>query len=597
MATKKIPVKYTSREFDTIKSDLMKYAKRYYPETYRDFGAASMGSMYLGAVSYVGDMLSFYLDYQVNELFLETATEYDNIIKLAAMSGYNYEGRAGSVGEAEIYAIIPANSTGLGPDTNYLPVIEAGTTISSDGGSVFTTTEDARLDDSRNQVVVARVNDTTGVPTHYAVRVPARVVSGEIRSLKIDIGDYEKFKKVKLSNVDVSEVISVVDTDGHEYYQVDYLSQDVVYRDVTNRGTDSDTVPSVLRPFVVPRRFVVERLRNTTFLQFGHGTSAELTNSSVSGPAELALKMHGRSHTTDKSFDPSKLMSTDKFGIAPANTTIVVNYRVNTSSNVNVGTNGLTKLKVKKVKFGDSTSLSVSKMRDVEASLEVSNSNPIVGGVSLPDITEIKRRSKDSYAAQNRGVTKQDLEAMAYTMPVKFGAIKRCRVRRKNCTSKRNIELYVLSEGTDGKLTTATDTLKQNLKIWLSEKKMMNDSIEIRDAKIVNYGVEFSINVDQNENSYEVLSNSIKAVQDALSEPLYVGEPLYISDIYGILNKVRGVVDAKMVRIANKTGVGYSSTFVKMDDLLSADGLTAEAPENVALEIKYPASDIKGVIV
>lgn len=597
MATKKIPVKYTSREFDTIKSDLMKYAKRYYPETYRDFGAASMGSMYLGAVSYVGDMLSFYLDYQVNELFLETATEYDNIIKLAAMSGYNYEGRAGSVGEAEIYAIIPANSTGLGPDTNYLPVIEAGTTISSDGGSVFTTTEDARLDDSRNQVVVARVNDTTGVPTHYAVRVPARVVSGEIRSLKIDIGDYEKFKKVKLSNVDVSEVISVVDTDGHEYYQVDYLSQDVVYRDVTNRGTDSDTVPSVLRPFVVPRRFVVERLRNTTFLQFGHGTSDELTNSSVSGPAELALKMHGRSHTTDKSFDPSKLMSTDKFGIAPANTTIVVNYRVNTSSNVNVGTNGLTKLKVKKVKFGDSTSLSVSKMRDVEASLEVSNSNPIVGGVSLPDITEIKRRSKDSYAAQNRGVTKQDLEAMAYTMPVKFGAIKRCRVRRKNCTSKRNIELYVLSEGTDGKLTTATDTLKQNLKIWLSEKKMMNDSIDIRDAKIVNYGVEFSINVDQNENSYEVLSNSIKAVQDALSEPLYVGEPLYISDIYGILNKVRGVVDAKMVRIANKTGVGYSSTFVNMDDLLSADGLTAEAPENVALEIKYPASDIKGVIV
>ena len=597
MATKKIPVKYTSREFDTIKSDLMKYAKRYYPETYRDFGAASMGSMYLGAVSYVGDMLSFYLDYQVNELFLETATEYDNIIKLAAMSGYHYEGRAGSGGEAEIYAIIPANSTGLGPDTNYLPVIEAGTTISSDGGSVFTTTEDARLDDSRNQVVVARVNDTTGVPTHYAVRVPARVVSGEIRSLKIDIGDYEKFKKVKLSNVDVSEVISVVDTDGHEYYQVDYLSQDVVYRDVTNRGTDSDTVPSVLRPFVVPRRFVVERLRNTTFLQFGHGTSDELTNSSVSGPAELALKMHGRSHTTDKSFDPSKLMSTDKFGIAPANTTIVVNYRVNTSSNVNVGTNGLTKLKVKKVKFGDSTSLSVSKMRDVEASLEVSNSNPIVGGVSLPDITEIKRRSKDSYAAQNRGVTKQDLEAMAYTMPVKFGAIKRCRVRRKNCTSKRNIELYVLSEGTDGKLTTATDTLKQNLKIWLSEKKMMNDSIDIRDAKIVNYGVEFSINVDQNENSYEVLSNSIKAVQDALSEPLYVGEPLYISDIYGILNKVRGVVDAKMVRIANKTGVGYSSTFVKMDDLLSADGLTAEAPENVALEIKYPASDIKGVIV
>jgi len=597
MTTKKIPVKYTSREFDTIKSDLMKYAKRYYPETYRDFGAASMGSMYLGAVSYVGDMLSFYLDYQVNELFLDTATEYDNIIKLGSQLGYSYEGRAGSVGEAEIYAIVPANSTGLGPDTNYLPIVQAGTTISSDAGAAFITTEDARFDDSRNQVVVARVNDTTGVPTHYAVKVPVRVVSGEIRSLKIAIGEYEKFKKVKLSNTDVSEVFSVVDTDGHEYYQVDYLSQDVIYKDVANRGSDSDMVPSVLRPFVAPRRFVVERLRNTTYLQFGHGTSAELTNSSVSGPLELSLQMHGRDYTTDKAFDPSKLMSTDKFGIAPANTTIIVKYRVNTASNVNVSVNGLRKLKVKKIKFNDSRSLSNTKMLDVEASMEVSNSNPIIGGISLPDITEIKRRAKDSYAAQNRGVTKQDIESMAYTMPIKYGAIKRCRTRRKKCTVRRNIELYVLSEGTDGKLTAATDTLKQNLKMWLAEKKMMNDSIDIRDAKIVNYGIEFSINVDPNENKYEVLNNSIAAVQDAMSEPLYIGEPLYVSDIYGILNKVRGVVDAKMVKTTNKTGIGYSSTSVKMDDLLSADGLTVHSPENVALEVKYPASDIKGAIV
>ena len=597
MTTKKIPVKYTSREFDTIKSDLMKYAKRYYPETYRDFGAASMGSMYLGAVSYVGDMLSFYLDYQVNELFLDTATEYDNIIKLGSQLGYSYEGRAGSVGEAEIYAIVPANSTGLGPDTNYLPIVQAGTTISSDAGAAFITTEDARFDDSRNQVVVARVNDTTGVPTHYAVKVPVRVVSGEIRSLKIAIGEYEKFKKVKLSNTDVSEVFSVVDTDGHEYYQVDYLSQDVIYKDVANRGSDSDMVPSVLRPFVAPRRFVVERLRNTTYLQFGHGTSAELTNSSVSGPLELSLQMHGRDYTTDKAFDPSKLMSTDKFGIAPANTTIIVKYRVNTASNANVSVNGLRKLKVKKIKFNDSRSLSNTKMLDVEASMEVSNSNPIIGGISLPDITEIKRRAKDSYAAQNRGVTKQDIESMAYTMPIKYGAIKRCRTRRKKCTVRRNIELYVLSEGTDGKLTAATDTLKQNLKMWLAEKKMMNDSIDIRDAKIVNYGIEFSINVDPNENKYEVLNNSITAVQDAMSEPLYIGEPLYVSDIYGILNKVRGVVDAKMVKTTNKTGIGYSSTSVKMDDLLSADGLTVHSPENVALEVKYPASDIKGAIV
>jgi hypothetical protein len=597
MATKKKPIKYTSREFDTIKSELVKYARRYYPDVYQDFTAASFGSIALDSVAYVGDMLSFYLDYQVNELFLDTATEYNNILKLGAQLGYHYKGRPGSVGIVDVFAIIPANSTGLGPDENYMPIMEAGSECASIGGTIFTFVDDVRFDDPKNEVVVARVNETTGIPTHYAVRATSEVISGKVKTAIKIIGPYEKFKKVKISNSSVSEVMSVVDSSGHEYFEVDYLSQNVVYRNVANRGSDSNNVPSILRPFVVPRRFVTERLKNVTYLQFGHGSESELVQSSIAEPSEATLQLHGRNYVTDQSFDPSKLMSTDKFGVAPADTTLTIKYRVNNSTSVNASVGELSILKSKNLRFKDSTSLSSALMEEISNSLEVSNSAPIAGGLSIPDTTEIKRRIKDSFATQNRAVTRQDIEAVAYMMPLKYGAIKRCRVRKAHsCTTSRNLEIYVLSEDKNGKLMTATDTLKQNLKLWLAEKKMMNDTIDIRDAKIVNFGIEFTVIAHPDENKYEVLNNAIRAIQKLMKEPLYVAEPLYITDIYNALNKVSGVVDARDVKIVNKAGTNYSSISVDIDIMLSADGLTVETPENVALEVKFPSSDIKGAI-
>tara|TARA_R110002126_G_scaffold29876_1_gene98253 strand:+ start:32 stop:580 length:549 start_codon:yes stop_codon:yes gene_type:complete len=181
-------------------------------------------------------------------------------------------------------------------------------------------------------------------------------------------------------------------------------------------------------------------------------------------------------------------------------------------------------------------------------------------------------------------------------MPSKYGAIKRCRTGTTTCKKRRNLEIYVLSEDNNGKLIAATDTLKQNLKVWLSDRRMMNDAIEIKDAKVVNYGIEFSIMVDPNFNKHQVLNSAFETLKSAVSEPLYIGEPLYISDIYNILNGVTGVVDARSVKISNKTGTGYSSTSVNMSSVLSSDGLTIETPLNVALEIKNPSSDIKGSV-
>ena len=599
MANKKTSFNYTSRDFDTIKTDLVKYAQRYYPDIYKDFGDASFGSLMLDSVAYVGDVLSFYLDYQANESFLETATEYDNVLKIGNNVGYNNpaDGTVGSVGEIDLFVIVPANDTGLGPAAEYMPVLEAGAVITSNGGTSFTLEEDARFDYSKNQVVVARVSDSTGVPTHYAIKTTGTVVSGIIREESISVGSFEKFKKVKLGSNAISEVISVFDDSGNEYFQVDYLSQNVLYKDVANRGTDKDNAPSILKPFIASRRFVIEKSSNSTHLVFGYGSESELTSSSVADPSSIALQRHAKKYVSDEAIDPSKFLSTDKFGIGPSDTTLTVKYRINNSNTVNVSTNSLVNISQKNVSFADRTALIDSKASEVTNSIEVNNPNQIVGSVSLPDTTELKRRMIDSFAAQNRAVTGQDIESATYSMSNKFGSIKRCKVVRDSSSLRRNLNLYVLSEGTDGKLSTASRSLKENLKVWLGKGRMIGDTIDILDGKIVNIGIEFTIVADSSMNNYEVLSDALSTLKNEFSVPLYMGEPLYITDIYNILNKnVPGVVDTKSVKISLKSGTSYSGVSFDLESATSADGRFIEVPQNVAIEVKFTNSDIKGMV-
>lgn len=595
MASKKTLINYTSRDFDSIKTDLLLYAKKNYSETYRDFEEASFGAMTLDMVAYVGDMLSYYVDYQANEMFLDSAVEQNNVIRHAKSFGYNYEGLASSVGEVDFFILAPANSTGLGPDSSYLPILSAGASITSDGGASFTLVDDVRFDYSQNEVVPARIGDS-GVPTHYAIKASGQVVSGEIKTVKIQSGDHERFKKLKVSSQNIAEIISVVDSSGQEFYEVSNLSQDVIYRDVANRSSDSDNVRSVLRPFSASRRFTIERLQSGTFLQFGTGTEEELKSSSVSKVSDVALKIYGKNYTTSTTFDPSKLTSTSKMGVVPSNSTLTIKYRINNSSKSNAAVGSLKRISSKSVLFKDSTMLSSGKMSDVSTSLEVSNSERIVGSTTIPDNTEIRNRARGAYAAQDRAVTVQDLETFTYMMPAKYGSAKRCKAARSRGDRRRSTDLYLLSEDTNGKLVAPTDTLKQNIKMWISQKKMMNDTIYLKDGKILNYAVDFSISADPSKNKHEVLNSAISALKKGLEEPLYMGEPLYLTDIYGILNKVVGVVDTRNVNISIKSGLGYSATAVDIRKLLSVDGMTVEVPENVALEMKYPSSDINGSV-
>jgi len=593
---KKTPVRYTSREFASIKQDLVEYAKRYYPESYRDFGEAAFGSLMMDTVSYVGDILSFYLDYQVNESFLDSAAEYNNVIRLARQQGYKNKGVPTTSGVINFFIIVPANTSGLGPDSRYLPILKRGSLCSSAGGGSFILSADVDFSHPSNEVVAARTSPDTGVPTSYAVKASGMVLSGKFVQETFDVGNYQRFRKLALSAPRMAEVITVFDSEGNEYYEVDHLSQDIIYREVINRASDGASVPSILRPYSVPRRFVVETVGPTSYLQFGYGSDNEIDEASPVDPSNTVLQFHAKDYISDESFDPSKLIFSDKFGISPTNTTLTVSYRINTARDVNAPATSITQVQKAVFSFRDTATLNFSIINSIKSSIECINPEPMVGDVSAPSSEELRVRAIDYFATQNRAVTQHDYESMVYKMPHKFGAVKRCKILQDQGSFRRNLNLYVLSEDTSGFLTQASSTLKNNVKTWLNKNKMINDTIDILDAYVVNLGIEFEIIHDLDYNKYDVLTECVKTLASKFSDPLMIGEPIYITDVYNYVNDVIGVVDVTKVKIVAKNGGVYSDVFVDIEDLMSADGRYVMAPDNVAFEIKFPNNDIKGAV-
>ena len=490
MAKKRAPIKYTDRDFDSIKNSLIEHARRYYPDTFRDFSEASFGSLMLDSVAYVGDVLSFYLDYQANESYLNTALEFENIVKLARQMGYKFNESNSSMGTVTFYVLVPAKSHGLGPDPDFIPILKRGTEISTNGAATFFLTEDIDFSKQDNEVVVGRVDSSTGEATHYAIKAFGQVISGIILREDIEIGTFEKLRRVELDSLGITEILTVTDSSGHEYHEVDYLSQDIVYKEIPNRNSDTGEPNFILKPFAVPRRFVVENDLGTTYLQFGYGSESSLDTDKVSKASEVVLELTGKNYVSNSSFDPSNLKSTDKLGVGPANTTLVITYRQNTAETVNAFTDQLTSITGPVFEF-TKANIDNGKAVAVISSLECTNEEPILGQVSSMTSDEIKRHAIDTYASQNRAVTANDYKSVVYRIPSKFGKVKRCAVLQDLDSLKRNINLYVVGEDADGKLASTNQTVKQNLKQWLATYKMINDTIDILDAKIFNFGIEF----------------------------------------------------------------------------------------------------------
>jgi len=595
MVKKFVPIKYTNRDFDSIKTALVEHARRYYPNTMQDFNEASFGALMMDTVAYVGDVLSFYLDYQANESYLDTAIEYENVVKLSKQMGYKLKGSAAATGVVTLFVVVPAASTGGGPNMDYVPTLKRNTQFANNAGNEYILVEDVNFSDPDNEVVVARV-DADGTPLQYAIKSYGRIISGLIAEDVIEVGTFEKLRRVELSSGFITDIISVFDAEGHEYHEVDYLSQDTVFKEIRNQNFVQNGPKSILKPFPVPRRFTVERDGEITFLQFGYGSESSLTDDPIKKASEIILEYHGKDYTSDQHFDPSNLRSTDKLGVGPANTTMKVTYLTNTAQTVSAPTNTINNV-TNPIFAVPSNDISSQLLSEIIGSIEVTNEEPIVGDVTAPSAEEIKRHAIDTYASQNRAVTAHDYSSLVYRMPPSFGSIKRCSITQDLDSLKRNLNMHVISQSTlTENLVQTNNVTKQNLKNWLSQYKMVNDTVDIIDANILNIGVEFEVMSDLNHDKYSVLERAKRELTRKFDNHPEVGEFLYITDVYEALKNTKGIADVVNVNIVVKTGDIYSDYSIDINDNTSADGRIVYIPEDTIYELKFPKTDIKGTI-
>jgi hypothetical protein len=595
--TEQLAIDYTARDFSSIRNEITTFVKRYYPNSFKDFNEASFGSLMIDMVAYVGDMLSFYLDYQANESFLQTALEFDNVTKIAKQMGYNYNGVPTSHGDVSFFALVPAQGTANGPDTRYLPLVKRGTLVGTPGGSIFTLAEDINFQNS-DEIVVATVDNTTGLPLTYAVKQSGKVISGKLNIQEIEIGQFQKFLKVEVpGGRSIAEIVSVYDSNGNQYFEVDYLSQDVVYKEIKNPDiTSSGLAPQIIKPISVPRRFVVERDANSVYLQFGHGSEAEIKTDPIAEPNKTVLNLHGRDFISEQTFDPSNLISSDKLGVAPSNTTLTIIYRQITGDLLNAPVGTISEIVNAKVVFTDRHNLDDTLLTAVNTSLECVNEEPIVGDNLDVTVEEVKQRAYGSFYSQNRAVTAQDYKTMVYSMPEQFGSISRCAVVRDNNSFTRNLNLYVLAKDRNGKLTQANETLKQNLKFWINRHRMINDSVDILDARIVNLGIIFEVLGENTVTKSVVLQRCQNALADLFEMKPDIGEPLSVTRITKVLNSVVGVADTLSVQIIQKVGANYSDASYDIEQNYSADRRYLLMPFDASYEFKYKNSDFEGTV-
>ena len=596
----KRPINYTSRDFESIKNDLENYAKRYYPTTFKDFSEASFGSLMLDMVAYVGDQLSFYADFQANESFLDSAIRFDNVVRLSETLGYKRQGVAKATGQVAIFMLVPVAPNSRAPDLNYFPILQRGSILTGDNGATYTLINDVDFSDSNNEITVARTDNTTGNPTFFAVKALGKVVSGQQFEEEIDVTNYQRFLKLSLGRPNITEVVSVTDSQGNEYFEVENLSQDVVISQVKNTDDGSrEAVPYSMRVQPVPRRFVVEvNPDNSTSIQFGYGSEDNLTGNIIADPADVVLNVDSKPYVTQTTFDPTNLIKTDKFGVVPTNTTLTVVYTANTTSTANAAVGSVTGIVTPNLLFKNRSVLSEATISTMIGSIEVDNEEPILGDTEPLTSEEIKTRAFGTFAAQNRAVTREDYMNLAYRMPTKFGKIKRANVVRDTNSLRRNLNMFVLSEDVNGNFTVPNSVLKENLKVWLNNYRMINDTIDIMDGKIINIGINYEVIADVDVNRFDLLDACNQAIRnDFLTIKFGIGESVYLSDLFKVLNNVPGVTDTKSVEIVSLSGGVYSNISYDIDLNLSNDGRFLKIPSDSVAEILLPNTDIVGVIV
>ena len=587
---------FTNVTFDEIREKLEERVRTYYPDTYKDFNASSFGALMIDLVAMMSEQLNFYANYVANEGFVTHARTFSSLNNLAKQSGTQINNAITSTGMVKFYTLIPADTTLGAADASYSHRILKGAVLATPAGGRFTTTQDVVVDLSTDNIVGTTFSDDGSRVTYYIYESEAPVVSGEERTISVKVGSYQKFLKIEIRDNTVSEILKVVDLNGNQFYEVDNLGQNVVYLPLADRTTSDTTTPSKLVEFPVPRRFMTEHENGRTFLVFGFGSEKNIKVKNVIDPSEVALKLTGKEHYVNNVFDPAQLLSTDKFGVSPQNTTLNITYRSNTTENSNAPANSLNTVVTSEMVFEEESSLDTNKTDFIRSNLGVTNLEPINGTLKFETTQEISQMIKSSLGSQGRAVTLQDYTAAAYRMPSKFGSIKRVSISRDTNDLKRNLNMYVVAQDKKGNLQAASTSLKNNLKTWLNSVRMVTDTIDIFDAKIINLGLEIDVVVNQESNFATALSN----IRNKLFEELtltkpQIGQFFSIGEVEKILSSMPSIVRFNSVKVVSKSGTGFSDIRYDIHSNVSPDGGLIYIPEDSIWEIKN-ATDIVGKV-
>ena len=601
-------IKYINRDFTDFRQRLIEYTKTYFPNTYNDFSPSSPGMMFMEQAAYVGDVLSFYLDNQVQENFIQYAQQTNNIYELAYMFGYKPKTTTSAQCSIDFFQQVPAITSGSNvyPDYNYALTINENTTISSNGANFLIHDKvDFSLSSSQDptEVSVYQISGTT--PQYYLLKKTRNAVSATITSQTFNFTTPEQFTTINLSANNIIKILDVTDSDGHKWYEVDHLGQEMIFdsvknTNINNPNNNGDT-PYILNLKKVQRRFATRFIsRNNLQLQFGSGTSNDIDENITPNPNNVGLGLPTRQSKLTAAYSPTNFLYTETYGIAPSNTSLTVRYLTGGGVNSNVNSNTLTGISTTNVKFNQ-TNLNPTTANYIFSSLASNNPNPASGGKGGDTVEEIRQNTLMLVASQNRSVTADDYLIRALSMPSDYGALSKAYIQQPKLTDNQvstieTLNLYVLAQNTNGQLDYASTTLKSNIRTYLSQYRMIGDTIEIRDAFIINIGVDFEIIVLPNFNNSEVLLNCIKELKNHfVLDKWQINQPIMIRDLYIMLDRVSGVQTVKNINISNKSGtsLGYSRSAYDIEGATQNQVIYPSLDPSI-FELRYPDLDIKG---
>jgi len=612
-------IKYINKDFTELRASLINYAQTYFPTTYNDFSPTSPGVMFMEMAAYVGDVLSFYLDNQFQENFLQYARQTNNLFELAYMFGYKPNVTQVAVTEIDFYQQVPSILSGSNyvPDYNYALVVPTNSTVSSTLTNVTTTflvedPVDFTVSSSQDPTEVTIYSIAGNVPTYFLLKKTRKAISSTINTTTFSFGNPQKFATVDLNDSNIVGILDVFDSNGNQWYEVDHLGQEMVYNSVKNTNPndpnfyiDQGNAPYLLKLEKQQRRFVTRFINSTTLqFQFGAGTVNDSDEEITPNPNNVGIGLPFEKTKLTTAYSPSNFLFTKTYGIAPSNTTLTIRYLTGGGVTSNVNANVLNKLNSTPTFLN--SNLYAPTATTIFNSLAVTNPFAADGGGDGDTIEEIRQNSMANFASQLRNVTQDDYLVRALSMPAKYGVIAKAYIEptKRDALisageSNSVLDLYTLSYNTDKTLRTCSDALKQNLTTYLSQYRMIGDAVNIKDGFIINIGVNFEIIILPDYNNNEVLIKCIDALKVYFAiDNWQINQPIILREIYILLDKIQGVQTVKNIEITNLVGeyLGYSPYAYDIKGATSANVIYPSLDPSI-FEVKYLNQDIQGKVV